>query len=84
MSKVLRLVQGNPQCQYGWEMDLRTLMGENIGHESAMGTCSPESQHHPDLHYEKVSSRSKEVILPLCSVLLRVHLKYCVQFWGPQ
>ncbi|GAB0190517.1 hypothetical protein GRJ2_001517000 [Grus japonensis] len=66
------------------EKDLGMLVDEklNMSWQCALGA----QKVNPVLGRIKrgVTSRSREVILPLYSTLMRPHLEYCIQFWGPQ
>ena len=48
-------------------------------HEPSMYPCSPESQLYPGLHQKKHAQQIKgQLLLPLCSVLVRPHVEYCM------
>ena len=92
--RVLHPSQGNPKHRYKlgreWlesspeEKDL----GESVDDRFNMNLQCVLADHRANhiLGYIKrsMTSRSREVILPLYSALVRPHLEYCVQFWSPQ
>ncbi|PKU43699.1 hypothetical protein llap_6003 [Limosa lapponica baueri] len=89
--KVPRMGQGNPRHKY-------RLGGERIEsspEEKDSGVLVDEKTRQCVLAAQKascilgcikrsVTSRLREVILPLCSALVRPHLEYCDQLWNPQ
>ncbi|KFZ63195.1 hypothetical protein N321_13438, partial [Antrostomus carolinensis] len=93
--KVLHLGRGNPRHKYSLGNEwLETNSEEKelgVGGSEKLNTsrqCALAAQKANNRILgcikRSVSSRSREVILPLYSALVRPHLEYCIQFWSPQ
>ncbi|GAB0203472.1 hypothetical protein GRJ2_002812800 [Grus japonensis] len=91
--KVLHIGRGDPKHQYyrlggEWtesspeEKDLGVLIDKKLNMSQQHALAAQKASHILGCIKRSMTSRSREVILPHYSALMKPHLEYCIQLWG--